>query len=124
MAYLGVLMEWLKEIKGEKMNLQIDLFKNQIYKIINNSQLPIGVIKQIFHNIVHDIDELYNCQIIQQKQLLIKEQQNKNKQQEKNNKQLNNQNDSFEIKINDKLQKWIPDQEDEEKNKNYQERNG
>lgn len=103
------------------MNLQIDFFKNQINKTINNSQLPIGVVKQIFSNILHDIQTLYNYQIEKEKEKLEKEQsvqinqigQSNNQTEQKNI--INTQEQQFDVSVKDRITGWIPEEEEEEK---------
>ena len=50
------------------MNTQIETFKQSLYDIINNSQLPVGVVKLILQNTLNDITNLYNQFLQQQAQ--------------------------------------------------------
>lgn len=50
------------------MNIQIETFKQSLYNTINNSQLPIGVVKLILQNTLNDITDLYNQFLQQQAQ--------------------------------------------------------
>ena len=101
------------------MNLQIDFFKNQINKTINNSQLPIGVVKQIFSNILHDIQTLYNYQIEKEKEELEKKQSVQINQISQSNNQteqkdiINTQEQQFDVSVKDCITGWIPEEEEE-----------
>lgn len=103
------------------MNLQIDFFKEQLNKIINESQLPIGVVKQIFSNILHDIQTLYNYQIEKEKEELKKQQSVQINQTNQSNNQteqkdiINTQEQQFDVSVKDRITGWIPEEEEEER---------
>ena len=50
------------------MNIQIETFKQNLYNVINASQLPIGIVKLIMQNTLLNINDLYNQMLIQQSQ--------------------------------------------------------
>lgn len=50
------------------MNTQIETFKQSLYDTINNSQLPVGVVKLILQNTLNNITDLYNQFLQQQAQ--------------------------------------------------------
>lgn len=57
------------------MNIQIETFKQSLYNTINNSQLPIGVVKLILQNTLNNITDLYNQFLQQQAQSLNQQDQ-------------------------------------------------
>lgn len=97
------------------MNLQIDFFKEQLNKIISESQLPIGVVKQIFSNILHEIQILYNYQIEKEKEELEKQkpiQFNQTNNQIEQKDIINTQEQEFNIPIKDGIVGWIPEEQE------------
>ena len=97
------------------MNLQIDFFKEQLNKIISESQLPIGVVKQIFSNILHEIQILYNYQIEKEKKELEKQQPiqfNQTNNQIEQKDIINTQQQEFNIPIKDGIVGWIPEEQE------------
>lgn len=97
------------------MNLQIDFFKEQLNKIISESQLPIGVVKQIFSNILHEIQILYNYQIEKEKEELEKQQPlqfNQTNNQTEQKDIINTQEQEFNIPIKDGIVGWVPEEQE------------
>lgn len=97
------------------MNLQIDFFKEQLNKIISESQLPIGVVKQIFSNILHEIQILYNYQIEKEKEELEKQQPiqfNQTNNQTEQKDIINTQEQEFNVSIKDGIVGWIPEKQE------------
>ena len=99
------------------MNLQIDFFKEQLNKIISESQLPIGVVKQIFSNILHEIQILYNYQIEKEKEELEKQQpiqfnQTNNQTKQKDIINTQEQKQEFNVSIKDGIVGWIPEKQE------------
>lgn len=53
------------------MNIEIEQFYNALTQQINASPLPLGVIRLIFKDALHQIDELYNQQLQQEQNELL-----------------------------------------------------
>lgn len=57
------------------INLKIELLKEQLINIINNSGLPIGVIHYLLKDILNEVIVEYNNAIIHEKQQQIEQMQ-------------------------------------------------
>ena len=69
------------------MNLQIENFKTNLYQIINEANLPVGVIKLVLENVYNQISQLY----MEQLKTEMMEQEEKG---EENESTINNNNNN------------------------------
>lgn len=64
------------------INLKIELLKEQLINVINNSGLPIGVIHYLLKDISNEVIAEYNRAIAQEKQQQIQQMQEQEGEQE------------------------------------------
>ena len=69
------------------MNLQIENFNTNLYQVINEANLPVGVIKLVLENVYNQISQLY----IEQLKTEMMEQEEKG---EENESTINNNNNN------------------------------
>lgn len=50
------------------MNLKLEVFKNELYNLINQIQLPIGIIKLLLQDVLSDVNILYENQLKKQQE--------------------------------------------------------
>ena len=50
------------------MNLKLEIFKTELYNLINQIELPIGVIKLLLQDVLTDVNVLYENQLKKQQE--------------------------------------------------------
>lgn len=86
------------------INLQMEIFNQELQNLINKTQLPVGVIRLLLKDILSDINILYNNQLQKQQQnQIIGIFPNKIKQNFKNQEEECIKEDSLKTEQQDKL---------------------
>lgn len=71
-----------KENKTISLDFGINVFKDNLTQVINNSQLPIGIVYYVLKDVLSDIQNLYNETLNREKEEILNTLKKENKESE------------------------------------------